>query len=390
MKTCSYCGRDNEQIREHCFECGTELQDVSTSLPASITPDIAQVTCVFCGAENGAGQKRCLVCGNELSLPEHPAEDSFLTDSEAAELPTFGLEYHIEHGFSHPDWDKLWHQVKAQVLRASWDAIYRRAAREWLRQLRKDLGGNYRCYETRRFLLLCAEGRRVSDVLLDYAEKSQEAIAAQLGKLMEREVYGKQVLLVFSEDDDYYTYISRYYPDGTHNLSAGVFLPSGGYSHIAMPFTFVFSAKQVITHELVHNSLFHLRVPTWLNEGLAQRIESNVVGRTFGLDREMARRHREFWNSENIQKFWAGVSFHEPGESGELSYSLGLILVELLVTDYVAFLDFVGGADWRDGGQDAAVRMLDKDLGIAAGGFLGEGEWRPNRKRIAELLVPSA
>jgi hypothetical protein len=241
--------------------------------------------------------------------------------------------------------------------------------------LREDLGGTYRCYETKNFLFLGAEGRRVSDALLAYAENSQEVIAAQIGKLAPRNVYGKHVLLVLSDADDYYTYISHFYPDGTHNTSSGVFITAGGYSHIA------------ITHELVHNNLFHLPIPTWLNEGLAQRVEGIVVGRAAGLDREMAQRHREFWDEESMQRFWAGQSFHEPGESVELSYHLGLLLVESLSASGAAFLDFVAEADWRDGGQDAAVRMLDQDLGAVVGGLLGEGNWRPNRKRIADLLT---
>ena len=284
----------------------------------------------------------------------------------------------------------MWPWVNAKIPRSSWDAAYRRAAREWVRQLCQDLGGNYRGYESDKFFLMCAEGRSVSQALLDYAEESQAAISEQIGKLSEREVFGKQLLLVFSDDDDYYPYISHFYPDGTHNLSLGVFITAGGYGHIAMPFTFVFAAEAIVTHELVHNALFHLRVPLWLNEGLAQRIEQSLGNRSFKLDPDLVDRHREFWDAEKIQGFWAGTSFDKPGDSTQLSYSLGEILVELLAEDYAAFLEFVGEADWRDGGQDAAVRMLEMDLGEVVGGFLGPGVWRPNRKKLSDLFKPSA
>lgn len=322
-------------------------------------------------------------------VSDQPAADLFQLDPEVAELPAVALDYEVEHGFSYPDWEKIWRQVNASIPHSVWDAVYRRAACEWLHQLCKDLGGNYRRYESGRFLMMCAEGRLVSEALLGYAEKSQEAISDQIGKLNQRVDYGKQLLLVFSEEDDYYTYISHFYPEGTHNLSKGVFI-SGGYGHVAMPFTFVFAAKSIITHELVHNSLFHLRVPTWLNEGLAQRIERRISNRGFGLDRELVQRHRAFWNAENVQEFWAGAAFGEPGDASELSYSLGEILVELLAADYADFLDFVSEADWRDGGQDAAVRLLNKDLGEVVGGFLGLGAWRPNRKKLSDLFKPSA
>lgn len=387
MKTCSYCGRENEDNRLHCFECGTELLSVAPQGQPKIIGEAE--SCVFCSADNPAGRRACLICGNDL-VAVHPESNSFQPDLEASELPELILEYKSEHGYSYPDWQKFWHQITASVPRSNWDPACRRAAREWVSQLCRDSGGNYHAYESRLFLLMCAEGQRASEALLHYAENSQEAISNQLGKLNRREVFGKQMLLAFSEDDDYYTYISHYYPDGTHNLSTGIFASSGGYGHIALPLRFVFSAKAVITHELVHNSLFHLRIPTWLNEGLAQRIERLLANRGFRLDQEMARRHRNFWDEESVQEFWAGTSFHKPGDSTQLSYSLGEILVELLAEDYVAFLDFVSEADWRDGGQDAAVRILDKDLGEVVGGFLGPGEWRPQRKKLSDLFKANA
>ena len=343
--------------------------------------------CAFCGTGNPPGRQACQLCGNDL-IPTHPESSSFQSEPEALDLLHPLPEYESEHGFSYPDWEKFWQQVNTRYPRSSWDTVCRRAAREWVNQLCEDLGGNYRGYESERFLLMSAEGRKVSETLLQYSENAQAAISAQIGKLKDREDFGKQVLLVFNEDDDYFTYISHFYPDGTHNLSAGIFI-SAGYGHIAMPFRFAFSAKAVLIHELVHNSLCHLPIPTWLNEGLAQRIERHLGNHGFMLDGDLARRHGEFWNPENIQQFWAGFSFGEPGDSSQLSYSLGEILVELLAENYTAFLDFVSEADWRDAGQDAAVRILSKDLGTLAEGFLGPGDWRPNRKKLSDLFKAS-
>ncbi|HEX5221496.1 MAG TPA: zinc ribbon domain-containing protein [Verrucomicrobiae bacterium] len=385
MKTCSYCGKDNEASRQHCFECGTELSTVDEVKPA--VGIVHARHCAFCNTQNPAGSEVCSICGNDL-IAIHPESNSFQAEPETLELFGPVLEYESEHGFSHPDWEKFSQQVSARVPRTSWDVVYRQAAREWVGQLCEDLGGDYRGYESPHFLLMCAEGQKISDTLLQYSENAQAAIMACLGKLRSREVFGKQTLLVFSEDDDYFTYISHFYPDGTHTLSSGVFI-SAGYGHVAMPFRFAFSAKAVLTHELVHSSLFHLPLPTWLNEGLAQRIERQVGDHGFRVDGELAQRHRTFWNPGNIQRFWAGYSFGEPGDPSELSYSLGEILVELLNMDGTvpaAFLDFVSQADWRDGGQDAAARILEKDLGAVVEGFLGPGEWRPNRKKLSDLF----
>jgi hypothetical protein len=386
LKTCSYCGRDNDDNRQNCFECGTELDVVCASEALPRTSEARD--CIFCGTANPAGSDSCSLCGNAL-VAEHPEGDSFQEDPEAADIPEIELEFEVDHGFSHPDWKKLWRRVKEDIPRNQWDTVYRKAARIWLRQLCHDLGGNYRCYESRRFFFMCAEGRRASEVLLECAENSQEFISDQIGKLRVREVFGKQMILVFSEADDYYAYISHFYPEGTHNLSAGIFV-SKGYGHVAIPLAFVFSTKRIITHELVHNALFHLPVPTWLHEGLAQRLDRHIVNRAFHLDRELAERHAAHWNAENLQEFWAGTSFHKPGEETELSYSLGEILVELLAEDYPAFIDFVREADWRDGGQDAAMRILAKDLEEVLAGFLGSGDWRPKRKRIRELTEPKS
>ena len=386
LKSCSYCGRENDENRQHCLECGTELLSVNSNPQPEVTRGAE--SCAFCGKENPAGRQACSLCGNDL-IPTHPESNSFQHEpADTLELLKPVLEYESELGFSYPNWTKFWDQVNTSVPRASWDAVYRRAAREWVGQLCEDLGGTYCGYESEHFLLMCAEGCKISDTLLQYSEQAQASISAQLGKLKHREVFGKQTLLVFSEDDDYFTYISHFYPEGTHSLSSGVFI-NAGYGHIAMPFRFAFSAKAVLTHELVHNNLFHLTIPTWLNEGLAQRIERQLGDHGFRVDGELALRHCKFWNSENIQRFWAGYSFGEPGDPSELSYSLGEILVELLTTDYAAFLDFVSEADWRDGGQDAAVRILEKDLGAVVGGFLGPGDWRPNRKKLSELFETS-
>jgi len=103
------------------------------------------------------------------------------------------------------------------------------------------------------------------------------------------------------------------------------------------------------------------------------------------LDRELAKEHHAWWNEENIQGFWAGTSFYGPDEGNKLSYSLGEIMVELLSNNWAYFLNFVQNADPRHGGQDAALKCLDRCLGEILGGFLGPGEWRPNRKAIAEL-----
>jgi hypothetical protein len=168
-------------------------------------------------------------------------------------------------------------------------------------------------------------------------------------------------------------------------LSGGIFIRRG-YAHIALPYGDTLTAQHTLAHELAHNLLCHLPMPLWLNEGLAVTIERQMTRRSFTLDRDLADRHRNYWSEENIQSFWSGRSYDEPGDGSQLSYSLGEILVALLAEQGPAFAEFVKAADWRDGGQDAAVNFLGKGLEEVLTGFLGPGDWRPQRKAIRELL----
>ena len=96
---------------------------------------------------------------------------------------------------------------------------------------------------------------------------------------------------------------------------------------------------------------------------------------------ELAEQHFAFWNEQNIQTFWAGTSFHIPGESNELSYSLAEVFMKLLSerTTLEHFRTFLEAARQDDAGQTAAIDILGVDLGDIAMTFLGEGNWRPQR-----------
>jgi hypothetical protein len=384
MKTCGNCGRENDEGLEFCHDCGIAFDAIEL---LTGTDAAAESNCAYCGSAVVSANPRCRTCHNDYAPAEHPEEDMFFADQEAEAVPELALAADYEHGFPYPDWPKLLQQIEKSSLRIEQGAAWRKVLRNWLREISAGLGGNYRCYESAKFFLLAAEGRVVAQALLKFAEQAQAVIEQQFGKLAAgRE--GKCTLLAFSDSDDYYAYISRFYPEGTYNLSSGVCI-FAGLAHIAWPFRYVYPGQRVVIHELVHYNLTGLQLPQWLDEGLAQRVESIVSQQpVVGLDREMAQRHREFWTPELIQNFWAGITFQQP-DAAELSYHLGLLLVEWLAVERGQFLDFVRNADWADAGQDAAVQLLDRDLGYILSGLLGEGEWRPNRKRIAELLVPA-
>jgi len=339
MKACGYCGRKNDDELTHCRECGTEF-------PAPLVPDEVRI-------------------------------GSRLVDLESLEG---AFDFH--EGFSRPDWKLIWSAVESASHPEDRRDIWNDVVEQWLTRLKGELGGGYRVIRSKHFILLADIEMDSAQRLLNSAENAMSSIRNSLNGVVWRGFDGLQVMVFFSEEDDYYQYISGFYPDGTHPKSGGVHIRNG-YSHIALHYSEEVSAAQTVIHELTHHALNGLDIPLWLNEGVAVVLQKAIGGRTsFSSWQELIDRHHKFWNETQIQHFWAGASFHEPGDAVELSYSLAEILVSLLVKDRDAFLAFIRSAQPADAGQTAALDCLDICLGDAVGTFLGEGNWRPQRKAI--------
>jgi len=293
------------------------------------------------------------------------------------------MGFELVEGFSRPDWTAVNLNIKEHIPKEDWKEAWEEAARRWLNELAGDLGGGSQVSQSASFWCLSDLEPGVTQQVLVRAESALDFVQGCLKDAAWTGYLGRHVLLLFADPDDYFTYISYFYPEGTHALSAGVFIRRG-YAHIALPMTDRSRVQRILTHELVHKLLCHLPIPKWLNEGLAQMIDRPAQRSQFLLDVDMVERHRGFWSEANIQTFWAGKSFGIPGDSNQLSYDLGEILASLLAEKGADFIDFIKHADRRDGGQDAAVTILNVDLGEVLGGFLGPGKWRPQRKAIAE------
>lgn len=345
----------------------------------------SEIDCLYCGAGNPKDRKDCYLCHNTLITAEEIAQaiDELIPVIHPPDMSGLQFIYEEENGLSHPDWRSMSKRVRATKTKEDWWEIFHELAKQWLLQLKADLGGHYHCYESENFLALCAEGTVATKTMLEYAENLRADLHRYCGQLWPREWYGKHVLLIFTDQDDYYAYVSHFHQDGDHSHSQGMFL-SRGYLHIAFPFTWINSSYHVIAHELVHNCTAHLRLPIWLGEGLAQKLERLAANRSFNLDRDLVIKHREYWNDQNIQEFWSGTLFYVGDERNKLSYSLASILTEVLSENWPNFLDFVSQADIRDAGQDASLRILGRCLGETTVGFLGPGNWRPQRKAISE------
>jgi hypothetical protein len=359
--------------------------------------------CAYCGKENPNSAGQCGGCGTNLPpLPKDtPGESSertvFMTTDQVAELfPRAGE-------FTRPDWAGirdlirlLGENLSEPECRETWANV----AMTWATRLAEDFGGNYRAVESPNFI--CLSELEAPDVrrVLRFAEHAESSIRTYLGYVAWQGDY-KHLVILLTEQDDYDHYVAQFYTEGSYAATLGLQI-NAGYPHLVVHFVAWHEGLTTLVHELAHACVSHLPLPRWLDEGVAQALAKKVgdvppparltdaqaiwsiqSGWTPPLmSGELAERHHEFWNEENIQGFWAGTSFFEPGESNELSYSLAEVLVNLIAQDYGEWLEFLTQAQWDDAGQTAALDCFGTGLGEIAGAFLGEGEWRPVRKEL--------
>ena len=361
------------------------------------------VKCDNCGNGTDDAASSCGVCGNKFAAS--PAVKS------AAPVPPFRLvkpeaveaAFEVAEGFHRADWDVIGHWIETHIAKVEWEEAWNEAALIWLGKLRDDLGGSYYLLQSRQTALLCDLPPETSRWLLAYAGDVAATIRNSLREVAWSDSLCRDVILVFSDQDDYYQYLAYHSPDGEQAASGGMCIHCG-YTHIAIPWRNENDAASAVAHELSHDCVTHLPLPLWLNEGVAVTLQKAIAPPQQAIGQsdqdalfsasinwnppvmweELAERHYAFWTEENIQSFWAGTSFSEPGDANELSYSLAEVFVKLLSEGGNAsnFREFILRANQSDAGQTSAVEVLNADLGEIAGTFLGEGNWRPQRKAM--------
>lgn len=303
-------------------------------------------------------------------------------------LETLPDALRVEEHFSRGNWSVIAEEIERRTDASQRLEAWNEAILQWLFRLKEELGGTAAVFASRDCFGMSDVEPEDALAAYDFADRALQKIRLALGDTALDLAGARPLLLIFADADDYFTYLSRYYGEGSFALSAGVFIHAQhDLAHIALPFTTTLDTNTTIAHELTHFLVSHLPLPAWLNEGLAMGFDRSLTGLPpVLLDVELAERMRDFWSPDNIQGFWAGQTFHEPGDASDLSYALAAVLIQWLQQKGPLFREFVRQADWQDAGQHAALELLGENLGELLGGLLGPGEWRPQRAAIARRL----
>ncbi len=296
-----------------------------------------------------------------------------------AELPRFieaagvqSLDFEallvFEQGLPVPDWDAVMEWSSEIVDPAERDRAWGEIEVAWLVHLRAALGSHYRLVRRGSAIVLSSLDGVEAIAAAQFINAAQQQVVKVLdGVAQEPDGAGYDILLVLDDEETYYDYVSRYYPDdgGEFAFSGGMFISHGCGHFVTRKARELKDIEPTIVHELTHGSLAHLPIPLWLNEGLAVNTEERLSpGQTQShTAKQRDAMHRKFWNAETIQEFWTGHSYSRPDEGNMLSYDLGRLLVRHLSADWPRFAAFANAAQAADGGDVAARAELGVDLG---------------------------
>lgn len=287
--------------------------------------------------------------------------------------------FEIREGLPRPNWAVIFEWAQTVSDEVDEHELWTEIAAHWLSRLANTLKNDYAIWESQEFLVLCSRSKAESERLIRYCENARKKILGLLGEMACNDGYGKHVVLLFHNPDTYFDFIADAYPEeGEFGSSVGMFIPFD-YSHIAILAGLKSQTEATIAHELTHCLLRHLDLPLWLNEGVTQLAEHEVAGEgRLEMSKELAQKHRLWWNSDTIQEFWNGAAFSAPDDRQELSYSLAETLAGRLMRQFpVLFTEFVKTASASDAGESALWNTCRRSLSQCVSDCFGNQDWSP-------------
>lgn len=309
-------------------------------------------------------------------------------------VPDFDLDAHLvdANGLAVLDWAAAQQWVDriddAEAKAAAWTAC----ELAWLEHLRAGLGAGYQTRLLGNAVLLSSLEPKIAEATLAFMGKTLQRVVRVLAGVARDSEWGKDILVIFDDDETYYRYVAHYYPEAGEFAGSGGMYVDQGCGHFVTVKAELHAIEPVITHELTHACLGHLPIPAWLNEGLAVNTERRLCpppSAAFGgrsTPQQMHARHQKFWGADEIQEFWSGKSFLRSDEGNELSYDLARIMVAQFAADWDRFRPFVLAAQLADAGAAAARQHLGLELGDAVQALLEAAPspaWAPNPERWA-------
>lgn len=295
---------------------------------------------------------------------------------------SFDLQAHLSlaNGVPLVDWEAARLASGTTSAEAEALACIRRA---WLLHLRDALGPHFRVTESQDAVVLASLDSMTVPALSRYVSTTRKRVARVLDGVAHFEPGQKSVVVVFDDEDSYYHYVSTYYPaEGEFAFSGGMFI-GGDCPHFVVKRGDLHAVEPVIAHELTHSALTHLKLPLWIDEGLAVNTEHRLTGvpRTVYTAQQLHGKHVAFWDAARIQEFWSGRSFQRTDDGNLLSYELARILVQEMSREWSRFASFVQEASREDAGHAAARRLLEIDLAQSVCALFdkeGPAGWAPD------------
>ncbi len=278
-----------------------------------------------------------------------------------------------------PRWDAIKTWVEAHVAEPDRREAWTNVADQWLTLLNEALGGTYQTLQGQDVRLFAPAASQQAEPVLEYAEFALASLTEKFGDLARVNWAGPLVILLFADLETYDEYVSQFYAEREFAVSAATCIRHG-YTHVAIsPGPQLDGLRSSAVHEITHAFLGHLELPVWLEEGITQNEEEEVIGaQPLLLNHESAEAIRGYWRTNGLQGFWWGGSFDALDVGQAHSYRLARILFRIIIGDHRKQLRaFVAHARVEDAGESASRRFLGKGLAELAAQFLGAGEWEP-------------